>query len=267
MSVHAIAYVLEHSEATLGARLVMIVLADHAQKDGTRAFPSVETIARDARLSERAARAALRRLEESGEIVRTGTSKYGTNVYRIAGMQGGEVTSGGEDDDARGGKFATETVSPTSPDPSSNPSSNPSEEIAPGAPSPLFPGAAEEVLEFYRETFDLNGSTKLTKARASRINARLTDGRTVDELKLAIRSCAESEWHVTNGQIELAQILHPEKIGRHLARAKAKGITATPADVLRRERDGVPELSSDGGKTWETDYETAIQRRRERANG
>ena len=56
MSVHVISWVLSHSEERLGNRLVLIVLADHAAKDGSDAFPSVNTIAQEARMSKRAVR-------------------------------------------------------------------------------------------------------------------------------------------------------------------------------------------------------------------
>lgn len=83
MSVHVISWVLRHSESKLGDRLVAIVLADHAREDGTSAWPSVETIAHQSRLSVRQARRCLRNLEESGEIKETGTSRKGTHIYEF----------------------------------------------------------------------------------------------------------------------------------------------------------------------------------------
>lgn len=74
---------LKHSPATRGSRLVLIVLADHAGHDGSNAYPSVETIAHQARLSERAARYALRDLENCGHITCTGFGPAGTRCYRV----------------------------------------------------------------------------------------------------------------------------------------------------------------------------------------
>lgn len=74
-------WVLRESEAHLGDRLVLLVLADHAREDGTSAWPSIETIAHQSRLSERQARRCLRNLEEAGEIVETGKSRKGTHIY------------------------------------------------------------------------------------------------------------------------------------------------------------------------------------------
>lgn len=83
MSVHVLSWVLRHSPATLGRRLVLIVLADKANDDGTGAWPSINTIAHEARLSRRATIYALQRLEEDEQIVRDGVSRYGTVNYSV----------------------------------------------------------------------------------------------------------------------------------------------------------------------------------------
>ncbi|MFZ1008364.1 MAG: helix-turn-helix domain-containing protein, partial [Candidatus Sulfotelmatobacter sp.] len=68
MSVQAMVWVIEFSESELGARLVLLSIANHAKADGTAAWPSVPTIAHEAKLSERAVRYNLRILERIGEI-------------------------------------------------------------------------------------------------------------------------------------------------------------------------------------------------------
>lgn len=83
MSIHVTSWVLRNSPERLGSRLVLIVLSDFAHDDGSEAWPSVSTIAAQARLSVNQARACLRRLEASGAIVRTGKSRSGTFVYRV----------------------------------------------------------------------------------------------------------------------------------------------------------------------------------------
>lgn len=67
----------------MGARLVLLVLADAAGPDGTDAYPSVATIAHHARLSERAVQYALRSLEADGLIEHVGPSPYGTRNYTV----------------------------------------------------------------------------------------------------------------------------------------------------------------------------------------
>ena len=124
MSVHVISWVLKSSEATGGERLVLLSLADHARDDGSMAWPSVATIARDARLSRRAVQSALRRLEADGRIVKVGESKAGTNIYDVQ-MAHEEPAEGREDfarEDSSPAKSTTENESQTSPEPSVEPS-------------------------------------------------------------------------------------------------------------------------------------------------
>jgi len=62
-----------------GDLLVLLVLAEHAHKDGGGAWPSVQRIAQLARLSIRGTQSALRKLESAGVIEatpRTGTTTY-----------------------------------------------------------------------------------------------------------------------------------------------------------------------------------------------
>lgn len=89
MSIHALSWVLRNSEETLGRRLVLIVLADHAKDDGTCAWPSVGTIAGHARLSRRAVQDALRKLEANGSIRKRGESQSGTGIYDVLFVAGG----------------------------------------------------------------------------------------------------------------------------------------------------------------------------------
>jgi DNA-binding Lrp family transcriptional regulator len=73
----------EHSQQTLGTRLVVLALADYAHDDGTNAFPSVSTLAKKAHMSERNVQYALRKLEQAGEIARDGVHLSGAVIWRI----------------------------------------------------------------------------------------------------------------------------------------------------------------------------------------
>ena len=77
-------WVLKNSEARLGQRLVLLVLADHAKEDGSSSWPSIATIASEARLSESQVKRCLRELLGSKSIVKTGISKHGTHIYEVA---------------------------------------------------------------------------------------------------------------------------------------------------------------------------------------
>lgn len=127
MSVQALSWVLEHSDAQYADRLVLISLADHAQSDGTGAWPSVETIARHAKISRRAALYSLSALEEQGAIVRTGKSRQGTVVWTVV-MTVQQTLDGGADiarADIAPVQSVTSRGAGSAPDPSENHPSTP----------------------------------------------------------------------------------------------------------------------------------------------
>lgn len=98
MSVQALSWVLENAHARLGARLVLIALANHAHDDGSNAFISQQTIAREAHLTDRQVRRCLKELEASGEIARTDRKADGRIVWQVvlrpAEMSGGQIVHG-----------------------------------------------------------------------------------------------------------------------------------------------------------------------------
>lgn len=115
MSVVVMSWVLKHSEESVpGRRLVLLSLADKADHDGTGAYPSVQTIANECRMSTRGVQYALRALEESGQIEKRGMHPiYGTNEWAvIMGVQ-----------PLQGRNLEQEGVKPSSPEPSIEPSS------------------------------------------------------------------------------------------------------------------------------------------------
>lgn len=87
MSVQALSWVLEFSEAHRGDRLVLLSIANHADAQGGNAWPSIAVIGREARLSGRQVQRALPRLVRLGEleIVYRG-DRHLTNQYRLPKM-------------------------------------------------------------------------------------------------------------------------------------------------------------------------------------
>lgn len=95
MSVQAMSWVFEHSEASGTDRLVLLALANHAGQatvgDAWESWPGVERIAREAAVTFRTAQESLSRLERDGHIVRVihGSpdervrADRRTNLYRI----------------------------------------------------------------------------------------------------------------------------------------------------------------------------------------
>jgi hypothetical protein len=86
MSVQAMSWVFQHSTSRLGARLILLAIANHADLHGRNSWASVEQLAEESHLSERQARYALRELETSGEIVQVAISPRRTHVYELPGM-------------------------------------------------------------------------------------------------------------------------------------------------------------------------------------
>lgn len=100
MSIKVMTEVWEHSQQEGGALLVLLALADHANDQGY-CWPSVPTLAKKARLSERHVRRILSDLQETGELeieARTGRSNY----YRVVTPRmGGDNLSGVEEEDKK----------------------------------------------------------------------------------------------------------------------------------------------------------------------
>lgn len=83
VSIHVLTAVFAGSSVKGSRRMVLLVLAEHADDNGSRAFPSVQTIARKAGLAERTVQYALRSLEDNGLIEREGFGPRGTISYRV----------------------------------------------------------------------------------------------------------------------------------------------------------------------------------------
>jgi Helix-turn-helix domain len=84
MSWQAVTWVLEFSDSEGYSRLTLISIASHANREGKSAFPSLETIAREARLSHREAIYCVQKLEEMGELrVERGIGRGNPNHYEL----------------------------------------------------------------------------------------------------------------------------------------------------------------------------------------
>lgn len=135
MSVHVTDAVWQRSSAKKTDLLVLLAIADNANEETFEAWPSVETIARKARVDKRTAQRALRRLEAQGEIVvlrlggRTSKGNRAT-VYRVelrgrrAATPGGSGAAGSA---SGGGANGHSGAAPVPPQPSKEPSKEPSE--------------------------------------------------------------------------------------------------------------------------------------------
>lgn len=84
MSVQCMSDVFKYSRSKLGARLVLLSIANHANAEGVDSWPSILSIGEEAGLSEREVRYSIRKLEEMGELVTIrGVGRGNSNVYRV----------------------------------------------------------------------------------------------------------------------------------------------------------------------------------------
>jgi len=126
MSISVMSAVWANSKSTGSARLVLLAIADFADDSG-RAYPSVNTLAKKAAISERTAQYSIRELITLGELtVGENDGPRGCNVYRVQCLQGAENagvqdgTQGGAKRDMQGCKMEHRGVQTIAPEPSEN---------------------------------------------------------------------------------------------------------------------------------------------------
>lgn len=89
MSVQAMSWVLNESSSTLGSRLVLLSIANHADAKGMNSWPSIPTIACESHVSERQVQRCLRELERIGELqIDRGEGYKGSHRYQLIRMKG-----------------------------------------------------------------------------------------------------------------------------------------------------------------------------------
>jgi len=162
MSVYVTAYVWEHSSHGDAELLLLLAIADIANKEGV-AFPSVSTLGRYIRMSDRHVSRLLRRLEASGELaVRVNEGPKGTNLFQIRMRQNLPLfspdklsTEGGDKlspdksgGDTGGQKVVTESTKSSdtamSPEPSTNQTLYPEHPVDKSESRPLRSLAVQE---------------------------------------------------------------------------------------------------------------------------
>lgn len=82
MSIEAVRHVLEQSKTKGAQRLILLVIAEHADRNGI-AWPSVETIARLANCSQRFVKRTIAKLDAGELVLERGGGRGRSNRYRI----------------------------------------------------------------------------------------------------------------------------------------------------------------------------------------
>lgn len=125
-------WVFNNSEATGSERLVLLALADHADDEDWSCWPSIERLAKKARVSESTARRCIKKLEQDGRLqVQTNAAPSHrqdrrTNMYTLVDEVSGctPVENGVSNPALRGVKRPDNGVSTVTPKPSLEPSLN-----------------------------------------------------------------------------------------------------------------------------------------------
>ena len=131
-------WVFDHSESTLAARLVLLSIANHADKEGLNAYPGQKLIAEEAHVSVRTVRRCVDELVEMGELaVRHHAGAHGrggrTNYYEMVAYRrwlGREDNMSsppieGRTSCPRSADILTEVRTPVADEPSVEPSDEP----------------------------------------------------------------------------------------------------------------------------------------------
>ena len=87
-------WVIEHSKHKGNSLVVLLMIANHSRSDGSGAWPSVKTLAKESRLSERTVQRSIRRLRmyhariDPPELIyEEGKGPHGCNLYSIPGVK------------------------------------------------------------------------------------------------------------------------------------------------------------------------------------
>src|ERR1041385_2821083 len=68
MSIQAMAWVIDNSKQTGHGFVTLLMIANHANAEGKKSFPSMKTLAKECRLSVRTIQRVILKLEASGEL-------------------------------------------------------------------------------------------------------------------------------------------------------------------------------------------------------
>lgn len=225
MSVYVSAWVFEHSPAQLGARLVLLVLADHAKHDGTFAWPAVDTIAAQSRLSRRAVQAALRKLEGDGAIKKRGVSQSGTTIYDVVMQGGAESAPGGRSSLPQGANLTTDGGEAASPEPSVNGQGSGKSILSlEDEPSGFLEWLGHHVQVGALLNLSLSvprHGTSYRSGLARTFAACRGEGYGLEDFKLASEGVLSDDYMRANGYVKPENVLRKEKIGGRIDAGRA----------------------------------------------
>ncbi|MCW1499147.1 YdaU family protein [Acinetobacter baumannii] len=96
-------------------------------------------------------------------------------------------------------------------------------------PKENFKSEIQEVFEFWKVTFNKNNRTILDNQRKSKIQARLKEGYTVEDIKTAIVGCSKSQFHIEGNHTDLTLICRDAtKLDHFLAMSNPAQVAIQP---------------------------------------
>ncbi|EPJ8738984.1 TPA: DUF1376 domain-containing protein [Acinetobacter baumannii] len=96
-------------------------------------------------------------------------------------------------------------------------------------PKENFKNEIQEVFEFWKVTFNKNNRTILDNQRKSKIQARLKEGYTVEDIKTAIVGCSKSQFHIEGNHTDLTLICRDAtKLDHFLAMSNPAQVAIQP---------------------------------------
>ncbi|WP_407485039.1 YdaU family protein [Acinetobacter baumannii] len=96
-------------------------------------------------------------------------------------------------------------------------------------PKENFKNEIQEVFEFWKVTFNKNNRTVLDNQRKSKIQARLKEGYTVEDIKTAIVGCSKSQFHIEGNHTDLTLICRDAtKLDHFLAMSNPAQVAIQP---------------------------------------
>jgi DNA-binding transcriptional ArsR family regulator len=198
------------SKLTGSRKLLLLRLADYADKDGGSVYPSVQSLAAACGLSERAVQYTRRALEEEGLLVVVANAKGGRGkareyridlerVQSITSVKGADIARKGASHSTKGCNTTQERVQPGAPHPPEEP---PEEPVTPIAPPPVrLDELAEAVAEWNAMAADC-GLAKvqiLSDTRKAALRRRLTEAGGIEGWRYVMGKIRGSPWmHGTN---------------------------------------------------------------------
>lgn len=92
-----------------------------------------------------------------------------------------------------------------------------------------------EIFEFWKTTFAKTDKVILTEKRKSKIQARLKEGYSVQDIRVAIVNCSKSKYHIDQGYTDIELICRePEKLDRFLGMNTLNQITGVQPNLDSR---------------------------------